>query len=389
MSIYTEELNFIFSMPTKIIFGAGSIAELKNEIERRGLKKVLVVTDKILREKTDIVKRALEIMGEKVAGVFDEVVPDSGVHIVNSGGRVARELKVDCIVSIGGGSVIDTGKGIAILNAHGGKITDYDGFNVLTERVTPHIVVPTTAGTGSEVTMAAVIKDHDAKRKLIFGDIHIIPDVAILDPELTIGLPPEMTAATGMDALSHCVEAMHSQQREPFADALALHGIKLITKYLPIAYRNGGDLIARGQLLIAACIAGVAFSNAQVGLVHALAHVLGAKYGIPHGVANALFLPYVMEFNLPECLEVYMEIARALGIKRGSLKKEEYAKKAIERIRSLVEELSLPGRLRDLGVKREDLVLMAEEALGDGCIVYNPRFAMDTKEIMKVLETAY
>jgi len=386
---YTEDLNFIFSMPTKIIFGAGSIKELKPVLEERGLKRVLLVTDKVLREKKEIVGKAVEIIGDKLAGIFDEVIPDSGIHIVNSGGRVARELKVDSIVSIGGGSVIDTAKGIAILNAFGGKITDYDGFNILSERVTFHIAIPTTAGTGSEVTMAAVIKDHDAKRKLIFGDIHIIPDLAILDPELTLSLPPEITAATGMDALSHAIEAMHSQQREPFSDALSLHAIKLISTYLPVAYKNGNDIVARGQLLIASCLAGIAFSNAQVGLVHALAHVLGGKYGIPHGVANAIFLPYVMEFNLPECVDVYAEVSSALGIKRGSLSSEEYAKKGIEFIKNFVKELNLPSRLREVGVKKEDLEIMAEETLGDGCIVYNPRFAMDAGIVKSVLEIAY
>lgn len=385
----TEELNFVFWMPTKIIFGAGSIKELRKVLEEKGLKRVLLVTDKLLREKREIVGKAVEIIGDRLVGIFDEVVQDSGIHIVNSGGRVARELKVDSIVSIGGGSVIDTGKGIAVLNALGGKITDYDGFNILTERITPHIAIPTTAGTGSEVTMAAVIKDHEMKRKLIFGDLHIIPDVAILDPELTLSLPPDITAATGMDALSHCIEAMYSQQREVFSDALALHGIRLISTYLPIAYKEGTDMVARGALLIASCMAGAAFSNAQVGLVHALAHVLGGKYGIPHGVANALFLPYVMEFNLPECPDVYAEISNAFGIKRGSLSSEDYARKGIEFVKNLIKTLNLPSKLSELGVKRNDLEIMAEEVLGDGCIVYNPRFAMDVEVVKSVLESAY
>lgn len=387
---YTEDLNFIFLMPTKIIFGAGALKELKNEVEERDLKRVLVITDRILREKTDIVKKVEEILGDKCVGIFDEVIPDSGVHIVNTGGRVARELKVDGIVSVGGGSVIDTGKGIAILNKYGGVITDYDGFNCLEGDVTPHIAIPTTAGTGSEVTMAAVIKDHEAKRKLIFGDNHIIPDCAILDPELTVGLPPSITAATGMDALSHSIEALHSQQREPISDALALHSIRLIRKYLPIAYSNGNDITARGQMLIAACMAGAAFSNAQVGLIHALAHVLGGKYGVPHGVANALFMPYVMEFNLEECPEVYAEVSHALGLIRKEDEEEiEFAKRGIEFIKEFVKSFELPTRLRELGVKKEDLKMMAEEALYDGCIVYNPRFAMDAELTLQILESAY
>jgi alcohol dehydrogenase class IV len=192
-----------------------------------------------------------------------------------------------------------------------------------------------------------------------------------------------------MDALSHAIEAMHSQQREPFSDALSLHAIKLISTYLLVAYKNGNDIVARGQLLIASCLAGAAFSNAQVGLVHALAHVLGGKYGVPHGVANAIFLPYVMEFNLLECVDVYAEVSSALGIKRGSLSLEDYAKKGIEFIKNLIKELNLPSKLREVGVKKEDLEIMAEEALGDGCIVYNPRFAMDAEIVKSVLESAY
>lgn len=387
---YTHELNFIFLMPTKIIFGSGTINELRSEIEERGLKRVLVITDKVLRENTNIVKRVEEILRDKCTGIFDEVIPDSGVHIVNTGGRVARELKVDCIVSVGGGSVIDTGKGIAILNKYGGVITDYDGFNCLEGAVTPHIVIPTTAGTGSEVTMAAVIKDHDSKRKLIFGDNHIIPDCAILDPDLTVGLPPSITASTGMDAMSHSIEALHSQQREPISDALALHSIRLIRKYLPIVYRNGRDITARGQMLIAACIAGVAFSNAQVGLIHALAHVLGGKYGVPHGVANALLMPYVMEFNLMECPEVYADVSTALGLIRDENEEDiDFAKRGIAFIKEFIKSFELPTRLREVGVKRDELKLMAEEALSDGCIVYNPRFAMTTELTMEVLESAY
>jgi alcohol dehydrogenase class IV len=159
------------------------------------------------------------------------------------------------------------------------------------------VCLPTTAGTGSEITYIAVIKDHDKKQKLLFGDHHIIPDVAILDPVLTLGLPPFMTAATGMDALSHAIEAITSSQREPFADAFGLHAIRMIKDWLPLAVSNGADVNARGQMLIAACLAGAAFSNAQVGMVHAIAHTLGARHGVHHGTANAVVMPYVMRFN--------------------------------------------------------------------------------------------
>jgi len=375
-------------MPTKIIFGPDSVNETGLQLDELGCKKALLVTDRDLA-KSEIINRVKSAIGKRLAGTFDEVTPDSGVHIVNRGAEIARSLGIDSIVTAGGGSSIDTAKGIQICLKLGGKLEDHEGFNIMTEKGVPHIVIPTTAGTGSEVTYAAVIKDHAQKRKLIFGDNHIIPDIAILDPVLISGMPPKLTAATGMDAFTHCVEAIHSLQREPIADALALHGIRLITEYLPRSVENGNDITARGQMLIAANIAGVAFSNAQVGIIHALAHAVGAKFNVPHGVANSILMPHCMLYNLDVAAERYAMIAEAMGLNVRGKTTEEAARMAIEAIRELSKKVNVPQRLRDVGVPEDRLEECVPDAMSDGSIVYNPKFVTDPGDLLNILKEAW
>ncbi len=234
-----------------------------------------------------------------------------------------------------------------------------------------------------------MIKDHAQKRKLIFGDNFIIPDVAILDPVLISGMPPKLTAATGMDAFCHAVEAIHSLQREPIADALALHAIRLITDFLPRSVENGKDIVARGQMLIAANLAGSAFSNAQVGLIHALAHAVGAKFNVPHGVANSILMPHCMKFNIDAVADRYALIGEAMGITESGLSDEERALKAIEKISELSRKIGLPARLRDVGVPGERLAECVPDAMSDGSIVYNPKFISDPDDLLKVLKEAW
>jgi alcohol dehydrogenase len=346
------------------------------------------VTDRALVQ-TDLVKMVQKALGKKCAGVFSDVVPDTGLHIVNAGAEYGRKLEADVLVSVGGGSAIDTAKGMAICLAKGGKLEEHAGFNILTGPITPHIVIPTTAGTGSEVTYAAIIKDHEQKRKLLFADNYLFPNVAILDPYMTIGLPKLMTGATGMDALSHCVEAIHSRQSEPIADALALHGIRMIKEYLPRAVENGGDIVARGQMLIAACIAGAAFSNAQVGMVHALAHSVGAKFGVPHGIANSILLPHCILYNLDACPDRYSQIAQAMGRDVRGMEPLKAAEQAAIAIREFSKSIGMPQTLREVNVEDSGLEQCANDALMDGSIVYNPKIVFDPEEILKVYKTAF
>lgn len=292
------------------------------------------------------------------------------------------------MVSVGGRSTIDTAKGMAFCLTKGGKLEDHVGLNFLDGPIMPHIAIPTTAGTGSEVTYAAVIKDHEQKRKLLFADNYLVPNVAILDSKMTTGMPKRLTAATGMDALSHCIEALHSMQREPIADALAFHGIRMIREFLPKAVENGEDLIARGQMLIAATLAGAAFSNSQLGIVHALAHPLGAKFGVPHGVANSILLPHCILYNLEACPDLYARIAQAMGKEVGGMGSLKAAEQAAVAIWEFTKALGLPQSLREMDVEESMLAECANDALMDGTIVYNPKPIFDPDEILKIYKNA-
>jgi len=386
---YPADLSFLFTSPTRIVFGRGSSSDTGVELQGLGCRKALIVTDRFLHEKTDIVARVEKSLGRACAGIFCDVPPDSGVHVINEGAELGRARGADAVVSVGGGSVMDTGKGIALLLREGGSLLDYQGFQVLTRRQTPHICLPTTAGTGSEVTYFAVIKDHDRKKKLIFGDHHIIPDIAILDPDLTVALPPILTAATGMDAFSHGLEALSSAQREPISDALGLHAVRLISRALPIAVSNGNDLVARGQMLIAATLAGAAFSNAQVGLIHAIAHVIGARHGVHHGTANAIAMPYVMRFNNDTVAGRYRLVAEAMGVDLRGMSDEAAGLEAAAAVRDFGRRVGLPSSFREVGVPEADLAACAEAAMSDGAIVYNARPIVDPADVLTVLKAAW
>jgi alcohol dehydrogenase len=386
---YSEDLSFLFYSPTRVVFGANSSNDAGVELAGLGCRRAVIVTDRFLFEKTDVVKKVEKALGPACAGVFCDVPPDSGVHVVNKGFEYAKGAGAEGVVSVGGGSVIDTAKGIAILLKEGGRLEDYQGFQILNRKVVPHVCIPTTAGTGSEITYVAVIKDHEKKQKLLFGDHHIIPDVAVLDPVLTVNLPPVMTAATGMDALSHAVEAVTSAQREPIADALGLHAIRLVRKWLPPAVRDGKDLTARGQMLIAATLGGAAFSNAQVGMIHAIAHTVGARHGVHHGTANAVAMPYVLRYNNSDMAEQNAMVAEALGVDIRGMSEETAGLAAADAVKALCIETGMPTTLREVGVPESDLEECAQVALADGAIVYNGKPIFDPAEILSVLRKAW
>ena len=386
---YSEDLSFLFMNPTRVVYGVGSSGDTGIELGSLGCRRAIVVSDRFLAEKTDIVGKVVACLGSACAGVFSDVPADSDVRAVDAGAALGRSWGADSIVSVGGGSVIDTAKAIAIVLTEGGSLLDHQGFQLLTRRQTPHICIPTTAGTGSEVTYFALIMDHEAKRKVIFGDHHIIPDVAILDPAVTVGLPPLLTAATGLDAFSHGYEALTSAQREPISDALGLHAIRLINNFLPAAVKNGADLGARGQMQIAATLAGAAFSNAQVGLLHALAHVVGARHGVHHGTAIAIAMPHVIRFNNDVVADRHRLVAEAMGVDVRGLSDEAAGIRAAEAVSRFVKEVGLPHSFREAGVPQGDLGACAEMAMSDGSIVYNPKPVSDPGEVLGVLKAAW
>jgi alcohol dehydrogenase len=386
--LYDEELSFNFLTPTKVIFGLGATEEARIEIRSLGGEKTLIVTDEgIVR--AGLAERIKESLGDLCVGLFSEIPQDSGVHVVNEAAKVARNLKADSLVSLGGGSVIDTAKALAILLKEGGNLEDYQGMQMLDRPQTLHISIPTTAGTGSEVTFAAVVKDHDRNQKVLLFDYHIAPNVAVLDPHMVVGLPSQITAFTGMDALTHAVEAIHVLQRNPITDALALHAIRLIATYLHRSVENGDDLLARGQMQIAATMAGMAFSNAMVGLVHAMAHSLGGRFGVPHGLANAILLPHVMRYNMEACTGQYAFVAEAMGCRKPETSEAEAAEEAVKAVEELSKNIGLPVRLKEIDVPRDGLKDCAELSLSDGSIVYNPQPVFEAEEVLKVYEAAW
>jgi alcohol dehydrogenase class IV len=386
---YDEGLSFLHFAPTKIVFGSGALSELSSELEALGCERAMVVTDEDIAARTDMVERVKKALGRRFAGVYADVKPDSGVGIVDRGAAKAKELGADSLVSIGGGSSIDTAKAVAIVHTLGGSIRDHQGFQALSGATTPHVAIPTTAGTGSEVTRYAVIKDEDAQQKMLFGDFNIFPRVGILDPKLTVSMPAKITAGTGMDALTHAIEGVHSAQREPIADALSLHAIRLIRKHLPAAMKSPGDLSARGMMLLAAAMAGTSFDNAQVGLVHAIAHTVGARHHVHHGLANSIALPHVMRFNGDAVAEEYRAAGDAFGASTAGLSDEA----AVDRIAAVIEafakECGLATRYREVGVPEDDLPKIAEVALTDGAIVYNSKPVSDVAEILPLLRACY
>jgi alcohol dehydrogenase len=271
----------------------------------------------------------------------------------------------------------------------GGSIRDHQGSMRLLRRQTPHLSIPTTAGTGSEVSLYIVVKDHAAHEKMHFMEDRIIPDTAILDPSVTLGMPKMLTAATGLDALTHAVESYTSINRNPISDGLALQAIRLIHQYLPAACDDGQDRVARGQMLLAANIAGQAFNSTGVGLVHAMAHVIGARHGVHHGTANAICLPHVIKFNSDELGARYRDIARAMDVDTSGLSDEAAGHAAADAIAKLLARVGLPHRLRDVNVPEADLPSLAEGSLSDGAIVFNGKFAADQDLVLGVYREAY
>ncbi|HEY9714206.1 MAG TPA: iron-containing alcohol dehydrogenase, partial [Chroococcales cyanobacterium] len=291
----------------------------------------------------------------------------------------------------GGGSVLDTAKVVNICLSLGGSLLDYQGLNNLTERLKPFLAIPTTAGTGSEVSMVAMVKDNQEGKKLCFGSRFLAPDAAILDPTLIVSLPAKLTAATGLDAVTHGIEAFSSPiSNSPFTETLCLQSLKLMFEFLPRATTNGADLEARSATLVASTMAGVAFTNAGVGIVHALAHATGAKFGTHHGTTNSIFLPHGMSFNLDAAADRYAQVARYLGVTKHSddLKA---AQDLIDAVVQLSQKVGLPARLKDIGVPElkngslDDLVLLASS---DPAIMFNPKESSN-EDLIGLYERAY
>lgn len=334
----------------------------------------------------DIQKILTEAGVESV--IFGGAEPNPKDTNVEDGLKVFNENECDSIISLGGGSSHDCAKAIALVASNGGNIRDYEGVDKSTNPLCPMIAINTTAGTASEITRFCIITDTSRHVKMAIVDWRVTPQIAINDPKLMVGMPPSLTAATGMDALTHAIEAYVSTDANPLTDAAAQMAITMITQYLPKAVANGTYMKARDKMAYGQYLAGIAFNNASLGYVHAMAHQLGGFYNLPHGVCNAILLPHVEEFNLIGNANRFRDIAKAMGENIDGLSTMEAARKAIAAIRQLSSQVGIPQNLRSLGVKEKDFEIMAENAMKDVCQVTNPRKA--TKEqIVEIFRAAF
>jgi alcohol dehydrogenase class IV len=351
----------LFRTTPRILMGAGAIKQLGDEARNLKAKKVLIVTDKGIKD-AGLADHAQEILGQSQMKnvVFDKVEADPKYEIVADCVDVIRREKPDLIIGYGGGSPMDIAKVSAVMATNEGPITEYFGIDLIPNIGLPTIMVPTTAGTGSEVTPIAILSDHTEKLKKGIVSPYLFPSVAILDPELTLRLPPNVTAATGMDAFIHAIEAFTSKNASSVTDMFARQAMKLIMGNLRTAFTDGSKLTARASMLEGSLLAGMAFANAGVTAVHAFAYPIGAEFHIPHGVANSIMLVPVMEFNMFGNLTKFAEMARIFGENTSGFDERESAQAAVAAMRMLAADLKIPDHLSDFGVQEKDIPLLAE-----------------------------
>ncbi len=361
-----KESVFGFSLPTEIFFGIGALDNLNLEFSNRGWRSALVITDQGIRQ-TGLLRKLEGVLkaAEVEYRVYDGVVPNPTVKVIEEATKLAKSFDSDVLIGFGGGSSLDAAKVVNILKTHGGTVFDYEGGEAVPGPCGPLVAIPTTAGTGSEVTQFAVVSDPQRKVKMAIASKFITPDLAVVDPSLSASMPSKLTAATGMDALTHAIESMTSLAEQPITDILSLKAIELILENLPKAVQNGIDLEARANMAFASLIAGISLSNSYVGVAHSIAHALGGLYDLPHGVCCALALPVAMEYNLAVKHHKYGQIAEALGVSTPE--------ESIERVRELNSEIGMPRGLKAMGVYEGEIEKIAELALADGSTLFNPR----------------
>ena len=357
-------------------FGAGSRKELPAVVERLGFKKALVVTDKGLVQ-FGVCKMVTDVMD--AAGIaydiYDEVVPNPTVTNVKNGVKAFAEAKADFLVAIGGGSSMDTAKGIGIVtnNPEFSDVVSLEGVAPTKKKSVPIIAFPTTAGTAAETTINYVIIDEEKHKKMVCVDPNDIPCCSIIDAELMYSLPKGTTAATGLDALTHAIEGYITKAAWELSDMFEIEAIRLINKYLRLAVFDPQNPKGREGMALAQYVAGMAFSNVGLGVVHGMAHPMGSLHNIPHGVANALLLPTIMEFNAPVCREKYVEIAEAMGAYKEGMTQIEAAQAACDAVRALAVEVGIPQHLSEIGIYEKDIDALADQAIADVCTPGNPR----------------
>lgn len=380
-----------YFVPNVNFFGPNSVNVTAERAQLLNIKKPLIVTDSFLKDlEGGPVKQVISLLNDKNIdhAIYDGVEPNPKIDNCIDGMNIYNENNCDGIITIGGGSSHDCGKGIGIAATHDGNLTDYAGIETLTNELPPIIAVNTTAGTGSEVTRHCVLTNSETKLKFVVVSWRNVPLVSINDPLLMTSVPKGLTAATGIDALTHAVESYVSVNANPVTDASSIQAMKLIATNLRQAVANGENLEARENMAYASLLAGMAFNNADLGYVHAMAHQLGGQYDMAHGVANAILLPIVEEYNIISNPQRFADIAEFMGENIEGLSTMEAAHLAIQSLREISKDVGIPSTLKEMGVKEEDFELMAENALKDGNAFSNPRNGTKN-DIIELFKQAY
>ena len=366
-------MSFALKMPRLCLMGVGAIQEAIEQVATQNKQKVLVVTDHTLVELNIVAPVLAALDQHQIAySLFDKVTPNPTVALVEQGLAQYQQEACDAFIAIGGGSPIDCAKAIRIMATNDGRINDYEGVNQVVNEGAYFVAINTTAGTAAEMTSNSVFTDEQAEKKMVIIDDKQIPDIAVNDPTVMVGLPASVTAATGMDALTHAIEAYVSAGHHTLTDPTALEAIRLIHHWLPTAVADGQNIEARQGLACAEYLAGMAFNSAGLGLVHAMAHQPGATHNLPHGICNAILLPVVSAYNAQFVPERFRTVAAVLGEDVATLSDKDGAQQAIKAIRALSEQVGIPAGFSELGIKESDIPQWIEKALADPCLGCNP-----------------
>ena len=378
-----------FFIPAVNIMGIDCLDEAMTAIRNYGFRKALIVTDAGLAK-----AGVASMIAEKLAlqdidsVIYDGAKPNPNVENVEKGLALLQESACDFVVSLGGGSPHDCAKGIALCATNGGHIGDYEGVDQSAKPQLPLVAINTTAGTASEMTRFCIITDETRHVKMAIVDRNVTPLLSVNDPALMVGMPKGLTAATGMDALTHAIESYVSKQANPISQALALQAIKMICTHLPKAFFTGSDLHAREQMLLASFLAGVAFAQSKLGNVHAISHTFGGVFNIPHGIANATLLPYVIDFNLAACPELFRDIALAMGENVDGLNVHQAGHKVAEHVMALNQAIGIPATIKALGVDPDYMPPMARDSMRSGNVLVNPRLT-NAADIERIISNAW
>ena len=381
---------FTFTGAKKIAFGVGSFDNLPDYLGELKAKNPLVVMDPALAA-SGLQERIKDLLGRKglKMTLFDKVEPEPPIELADAGAKAALKAKCDAVIGIGGGSAMDVAKAIAVIAANKGKAVDYLGLGKVPGPGLPKIMVPTTAGTGSEVTFTSVFIRKNLQKKEGMNSPYLYPELAVLDPTLTLTLPPHATATTGLDALCHAIESYTSINASPMSEMISLEAIVLIAENLRTCVHDGNNLEARSQMLLGSLYAGLGLANAGVTAVHSLSYPLGGKYGVPHGLANTLLLPHVMAYNLPGALEKFADIADAMGEVTDGLSVRDAAELAVEAVENLVEDCDVCVTLEDLEIPEEDFEDLAKVALTVARPLENNPRKVTLEDAVEIYRAAY